>query len=130
MYIGYLDDRQKSNFKCSKDLNSFKQICYINNKIKSKKIFITLLSKKILVGVSIFIQFNRTDIKPDLILQENSKSPSSIICLTLKLNGGNLDEEKVNKILKKINKLVNSIISKSNKNSWKAISVNKSIKKS
>lgn len=73
MYIGYLNDRKELGFNCIKDTDAVKKLSDFKNTLKnpvtriitkSKKTFIFIFSKEILVAVFIFLKSR--DIEPNV----------------------------------------------------------------
>ena len=148
MYIGYLNDGKKLGFKCIKDTDAVKKLSDFKNTLKNpvtriitkgKKTFIFIFSKEILVAVFIFLKSR--DIEPNVnwssfpspqVYQSCvSKSdtsrfltpPFQIEDYILTSRGGSefTDEQH--------DKLVTSIVAKTNQSSEKQISINKFLKK-
>jgi len=155
MYIGYITDRKKLGFSCIQDFRVAKQISNLKNLIKrtggvsvayivkeGKQISILLISKEVLVGVLIFVKAISVDIDPYVYHPSASSpkvyrycvsksnnlrfltSPSPILDPILKLKGGsdelNVEEQE---------KLVKSIVSKTDQSSDEEISINKFLEK-
>lgn len=158
MYIGYLHDRKRSGFSCIKNIRAAKLISDLKKELKrvsvvyivkkSKQICILIFSKEVLVAVFIFVQSTQVNIDPDLYHPSFSssevyqscvsksdnlgfkeslksfKSPSPILDSILKLKGGSDDLNE-----KEMDKLVKSIVAKTDQSSEKKISINKFLKK-
>ncbi len=153
MYIGYLNDRKQLGFSCIKDLKAGKSISNLKNVLKrtkgtsatfivkkGKKITILIFSKEVLVGILIFLNAISMSIDSGIYypsyngyqscinryiynnpkLNENFRHYSPMLDYILMLKGGE------NKLTEKDQqKLINSILSKTQESDLNEISLNK-----
>ncbi len=149
MWIGYLEDRQQLGFSCIKDIDSVEQLLDFTSTLKnsltyvaqkSKKTFIFIFSKEMIVAIFIFLEssyieldvdyrsFSSSQVCQSCVIKSDTSgfltSPSQIQDYILKTRGGydEFTSEEQERLLK-------SILAKIPESDYREISINKFFKK-